>query len=148
MIYPDVPVSVGWFSVFLSAVRTLEPRLFSALMPIMCQHVTLLAEGAIALRTEVTLLLLDYSTTPTKYWKKKKKKQIEIEISESIRNWEICRSAQLTQKLEKNFRFKKESRNFSLLILTWCNMISSTFVTKFYLTELNRNFLTFYQNIK
>lgn len=132
MIHPDVPVSVGWLSVFLSAVRTLEPRLFSALMPIMCQHVTLLAEGAIALRTEVTLLLLDYSTTPTEYWKKKKNRS----RSRSVKAFEIEKYVdvpQLTQKLKKNFivRFKKQSRNFSLLILTWCSMISSTFVAKF-----------------
>jgi len=67
VMHPDVPISVGGLSVFLSAVRTLEPRLFSALMPIMCQHVALLAEGATAPRTEVSLLIIDYLVIPTEY---------------------------------------------------------------------------------
>lgn len=67
MMHPDVSVNVGGLSIFLSAVRTLEPRLFSALMPVMCQHVALLAEGAAALRTVVSLFRLDYSAPPTEY---------------------------------------------------------------------------------
>lgn len=67
MMHPDVPVSVGGLSIFLSAVRTLEPRLFPTLMPVMCQHVALLAERAAAPRTEVSLLMLDYSATPMEY---------------------------------------------------------------------------------
>lgn len=67
MMHPDVPISVGGLSVSLSAVRTLESRRFSALMPVMCQHVALLAERAAALRTGVSLFMLNYSTIPTKY---------------------------------------------------------------------------------
>jgi len=65
--HPDVPVSVGGLSIFLSAVRTLESRFFSALVPVMCQHVALLAERAVAPRTEVSLLMLDYLAIPTEY---------------------------------------------------------------------------------
>lgn len=67
MMHPDVPVSVGGLSIFLSAVRTLEPRFFPALMPIMCQHVALLAERAAASWTEVSLLMLDYSVILMEY---------------------------------------------------------------------------------
>lgn len=67
MIHPDVPVSVGGLSIFLSAVGTLESRLLSAFVPVMCQHVALLAERAAAPRTEVSLLILDYSAISMEY---------------------------------------------------------------------------------
>ena len=67
MMHSDVPISVGGLSIFLSTIRTLEPWSFSALMPVMCQHVALLAERAVAPWTEVSLLMLDYMTIPTEY---------------------------------------------------------------------------------
>lgn len=54
VVHSDMPVGVRGLPVLLAAIRTLEPRLFPALVPKMRQHVALLAERAAAPRAGVS----------------------------------------------------------------------------------------------
>lgn len=73
VMHSDMPVGVGGLAVLLAAIRTLEPRLFAALVPKMRQHVALLAECTATPWAGVSLfvyLLLLYHVTRVRPWKR------------------------------------------------------------------------------
>lgn len=89
MNHPDVFISVTDLLVPLAAVRTLESRLFSALVPIMRRHAVLLAERAVAFRAHEFLMLvvLGFSLRILmRHWKKRNRsKSKSVQVSKALR---------------------------------------------------------------